>query len=78
MLYQNAVEQFIKETKIRDGINRYFNESFIKQKMDNTINVIRSVYGNLLIRNTKAGFETILGTLESIGREMNASEDLVN
>lgn len=77
--YYNGMWAMVDDSNFADGeINRFYNETFIAKKTENSIPFGTSIFKNLLLRNTDTFLNKKDILLSLLGRRNNADSKLLN
>lgn len=78
-VYYNGMQDLKENGMFAEGeVERFYNETFIQTKTDNSIPFGCSIFENLLFRNTKTFINQYNTVLSLLGRKNNANAKLLN
>lgn len=78
-IYYNGMKDLIESRVFEDGeVQRFYDETFIGRKTENSIPFGASIFSNLLFRNTNTFIKQYNAVLSLLGRKNNANAKLLN
>jgi hypothetical protein len=78
-VYYNGMQDLKENGMFAEGeVERFYNETFIQTKTDNSIPFGSSIFENLLFRNTKTFINQYNTALSLLGRKNNANAKLLS
>ena len=78
-IYYNGMQDLAEESHFAPGeVRRFYDETFIARKTENSIPFGSSIFKNLLFRNTDAFINQYNTVLSLLGRKNNANSKLLN
>lgn len=78
-VYYNGMRDLAENSMFEDGeVQRFYDETFIETKTENSIPFGSSIFSNLLFRNTRTFINQYNAVLSLLGRKNNANAKLLN
>lgn len=78
-IYYNGMKDLTESRVFEDGeVQRFYDETFIGRKTENSIPFGASIFSNLLFRNTNTFIKQYNAVLSLLGRKNNANAKLLN
>lgn len=78
-IYYNGMRDLAENSKFEEGeVQRFYDETFIETKTENSIPFGSSIFSNLLFRNTRTFINQYNLVLSLLGRKNNANAKLLN